>query len=132
MTIINLKNGYYIEIDPLNYTLKQKYIGKTKSGEEKEAVKTLGYYGTMGQAIEEYIRSACRDVTDGETMELKEYAATVDQAARIAAQGISGELGRSAFGFEIDRNFYEKSKNEMLNFKNDGQMSIEDFPEVMP
>lgn len=26
------------------------------------------------------------------------------------------ELGRSAYGFEIDRTFYERAKNEMLNF----------------
>ena len=42
------------------------------------------------------------------------------------------ELGRSAYGFEIDRNFYGKAKNEMLVFENDEQMSISDFPEVMP
>lgn len=41
MTTIALKNGYYIEIDPLNYTLRQKYTGETKSGEEKEAFRTL-------------------------------------------------------------------------------------------
>lgn len=33
------------------------------------------------------------------------------------------ELGRSAFGFEIDRNFYNRAKNEMLNF-NDEQLKI--------
>lgn len=38
------------------------------------------------------------------------------------------DLGRSAFGFEIDRTFYNRAKNEMLNFENeDGQMSISDF-----
>ena len=42
------------------------------------------------------------------------------------------ELGRSAYGFEIDRNFYDRAKNEMLVFENDEQMSIADFPEVMP
>ena len=26
----------------------------------------------------------------------------------------ASNLGRSAFGFEIDRNFYERAKNEML------------------
>ena len=31
------------------------------------------------------------------------------------------ELGRSSFGFEIDRTFYKRAKEEML-----------DFPEVMP
>lgn len=42
------------------------------------------------------------------------------------------ELGRSAFGFEIDRVFYNRAKDEMLNFNSDGQVSIEDFPEVLP
>lgn len=37
------------------------------------------------------------------------------------------ELGRSAYGFEIDRNFYERAKNEMLVFEKDGQMNISDF-----
>lgn len=41
-------------------------------------------------------------------------------------------LGRSAFGFEIDRNFYERAKNEMLKVEKESQMSLEDFPEVMP
>ena len=42
------------------------------------------------------------------------------------------ELGRSAYGFEIDRNFYDRAKNEMLVFDKDEQMSILDFPEVLP
>lgn len=28
------------------------------------------------------------------------------------------ELGRNAFGFEIDRTFYNRAKEEMLNFIN--------------
>jgi site-specific DNA-methyltransferase (adenine-specific) len=39
----------------------------------------------------------------------------------------AAELGRSAYGFEIDRNFYERAKNEMLVFKKENQMSIDDF-----
>lgn len=42
------------------------------------------------------------------------------------------ESGRSAYGFEIDRNFYERAKNEMLMFERDEQMTIEDFLEAMP
>lgn len=34
------------------------------------------------------------------------------------------ELGRSAYGLEIDRTFYERAKNEMLNFA-----AVEDEPE---
>lgn len=37
------------------------------------------------------------------------------------------ELDRSAYGFEIDRNFYNRAKNEMLVFEKYSQMSIEDF-----
>lgn len=39
----------------------------------------------------------------------------------------AAELGRSAYGFEIDRNFYERAKNEMLVFEKDNQMDISDF-----
>lgn len=34
-------------------------------------------------------------------------------------------LGRSAFGFEIDRNFYERAKNEMLNFEEYEQIKLD-------
>ena len=44
----------------------------------------------------------------------------------------AAELERSVYGFEIDRNFYERAKNEMLVFEEDGQMKITDFTEVMP
>lgn len=39
------------------------------------------------------------------------------------------DLGRESYGFEIDRNFYERAKNEMLNFPEPEfkQMSIADY-----
>lgn len=37
------------------------------------------------------------------------------------------ELGRNAYGFEIDRNFYKRATEEMLVFKESGQMKIYDF-----
>lgn len=36
-------------------------------------------------------------------------------------------LGRNAFGFEIDRNFYARAKNEMLADEQERQMEISDF-----
>ena len=44
----------------------------------------------------------------------------------------AAELGRNAYGFEIDRNFYTRAKNEMLVFEEDGQMDISEIPGVMP
>jgi len=37
------------------------------------------------------------------------------------------ELGRSAYGFEIDRNFYQRAKEEMLVFDKEDQMNLFDF-----
>lgn len=39
----------------------------------------------------------------------------------------AAELGRSAYGFEIDRTFYTRAKNEMLVFEKDNQLTIFDF-----
>ncbi len=37
------------------------------------------------------------------------------------------ELGRSAYGFEIDRTFYNRAKNEMLCYERNEQMTIMDI-----
>lgn len=37
------------------------------------------------------------------------------------------ELGRSAYGFEIDRNFYQRAKDEMIVLERNPQMNIKDF-----
>lgn len=36
-------------------------------------------------------------------------------------------LGRNAFGFEIDRNFYTRARDEMLSIEQKQQMEIYDF-----
>lgn len=37
------------------------------------------------------------------------------------------ELGRSAYGFEIDRVFYQRAKDEMLKFDKPAQMTLEEY-----
>lgn len=39
----------------------------------------------------------------------------------------SHELGRISYGFEIDRNFYQRAKDEMLKFEPDNQITIFDL-----
>ena len=94
MTTITLKNGYYIEIDPLNYTLRQKYTGETKSGEKKDAFRTLGHFGNMESAIRKYIELSQLDVLDGERLTLEEYVDSIQKINAIALQGIQEELRR--------------------------------------
>lgn len=88
MTTINLKNGYYIEIDNLNHTLKQRFQGKTKSGETKDSDRTCGYFPNMRGAIEKYIKLCRLDVLDGEYMEMQEYIRQIERIDQIALQGI--------------------------------------------
>lgn len=38
---IELINGYFIEVDELNHTLKQRYQGETKDGEKKPAERII-------------------------------------------------------------------------------------------
>ena len=39
----------------------------------------------------------------------------------------AAELGRSAYGFEIDRKFYKRAAEEMLDYEKNEQMHITDF-----
>ena len=94
MTTITLKNGYYIEIDPLNYTLRQKYTGKTKPGEKKEAFRTFGYFGNMESTIRKYLELTQLNILDGERLTLEEYVDSIQKINAIALQGIQEELRR--------------------------------------
>ena len=51
--MLELNHGYCIESDENQFILRQYYIGKTKDGEPKEAVRTIGYYAKLQQALED-------------------------------------------------------------------------------
>jgi hypothetical protein len=57
---VNLKLGYFVDIDTLNHTLKQHVEPKIKEDGTltKQTEKVIGYYPNMMQAI----RGAKRDV----------------------------------------------------------------------
>ena len=95
MTTITLKNGYYIEIDPLKlHTPAENTPEETKSGEKKEAFRTLGHFGNMESAIRKYIELSQLDVLDGERLTLEEYVDSIQKINAIALQGIQEELRR--------------------------------------
>ena len=80
MTKIEIRDGYFIELDDMNATLKKKYIGKTKDGEEKEAVKTIGYYPKPIDAIERFISLNRLDKMDGAELSISEYVNELKKA----------------------------------------------------
>ena len=73
MNIIELRDGYYIEIDEMNATLRQRYEGKTKAGEKKDADRTIGYYSTPREALKRFVALNRLDKMDGTSLSISEY-----------------------------------------------------------
>lgn len=65
---VMLSDGYSVEIDPLNFALKQKRKITGRDGKEKTAEKVIGYYGSLQQCVEKIIQ--CRQLDDMAGMEI--------------------------------------------------------------
>lgn len=77
---IELINGYFIEVDELNHTLKQTYTGEDKEGNPKECERTIGYFPNVQACLERLFRLVAMDETDKAVISLKEYAECIDKA----------------------------------------------------
>lgn len=65
---VMLSDGYSVEIDPLNFTLKQKRKITGQDGKEKTVEKIVGYYGSLQQCVEKIIQ--CKQLDDMAGMEI--------------------------------------------------------------
>ena len=83
-----LTNGYFIEIDSLNHTLKQKYIGENKNGEEREYERVLGYFSNLENAIERYLLHIQSDGMEDVPLTLDEYLTHVKESNKKAVREI--------------------------------------------
>lgn len=79
MSTVELGHGYFIEIDPLNYTLKERYSGKTKNGSEKESVRTCGYYGNIKDAVRRFVTLVRMDSMEDMVFSMHEYIEAMEQ-----------------------------------------------------
>ena len=95
MVRINLLNGYFIEQEPLNYTLKQIFEGKAKDGSPKESVRTIGYFGDLEGAIKRFLKLNQLDENDGVSVDMKDYVdlikAVNDKACAEILKLVQGE-----------------------------------------
>ena len=87
---IKLFNGYYIEVDDMNCTLRQIYIGEKKTGEKKDAERTLGYFKTVTDALERLFCLNRLDKTNGMELSLTEYINAIKKADSEVMEFLQG------------------------------------------
>lgn len=92
---VKLNHGFFIEIDALNYTLCRKYKGKTRDGQEKEAVKTCGYFGNIESAVKEYLRLVQLENLKDETWSSEKFLLAIDKSNEVAVEKIIKRIGES-------------------------------------
>lgn len=66
--MIELENGYVIQVDEMNNTLQRRSVSK----DGNEYFKTYGYYGSLENALEAYFRIAVAQKLETNTFSLKE------------------------------------------------------------
>lgn len=87
--MIELCNGYYIEIDPMNFTLKKRYIGEKKeTGEKFDANKVCGYFSTLDGALERFVKLNQIDLLPRTSIDLTTYLELVRDANLVAVEAI--------------------------------------------
>lgn len=66
--MIELENGYFIQVDEMNNTLYTRQVSK----EGKEYVRPVGYYSSIGSALEGYYKISVAKKLDTDNFTLKE------------------------------------------------------------
>ena len=85
---IELLNGYFIEVADECNTLKQRYTGKTKKGEEKTCEKFIGYFPKIEDAIERFLKHYQSDILGNLSMDYKTYAEKISIVNKWAVKEI--------------------------------------------
>lgn len=95
--IIQLKNKYFIETDPLNFTLKQSYVGFFKSGEKKETSRIIGHYPSMEMALKRFLDiMRCHEKEDA-IISIEEYINELKKADKENRGFLTGLIGGMKF-----------------------------------
>ena len=89
---ISIINGYYIDVTPNNFTLKQKYIGTRKDGTKKESVKIISHCGSLEQALDLFLRINQVPKESKMAVDLMAYASLVEQSNKEAVRVLKREI----------------------------------------
>ena len=89
---IILINGFYIETDNRNFTLKQKYIGTRKDGTKKDSVKIISHCGSLEQALDLFLRINQVPKEAKIAVDLMAYANYIEQSNKEAVRALKREI----------------------------------------
>ena len=89
---INLINGFYVETDNRNFTLKHKYIGTRKDGTKKESVKIISHCGSMEQALDLFLRINQVPKEAKLAVDLMAYADFIEQSNKESVRALKSDL----------------------------------------
>lgn len=71
---VELIDDYFVEVDELNHTLKQRFEGKTKEGEPKASERIIGYFPNLISCVERVVKLICLAENDNRVISMREYA----------------------------------------------------------
>lgn len=77
--MIELKNGYKIEVDTYNYSLVQDYIGKDKKGKDIEQRRHFGHFLDLDSTLLAYKRRCLKE-------QIEEDIVTLDGCINIVQE----------------------------------------------
>lgn len=77
---IELIDGYFIDIDPLNFTLRQRYAGKKQDGTDRTGFRLYGYYPTLKDALKRFSELVRMDEMEDAAVSLPEYINLIEKA----------------------------------------------------
>ena len=89
---ISLINGYYIEVNNRNFTLRQKYVGTSKDVAKKEYSKIISHCGSLEQALETFLRMNQIPQDSKLSVDLMEYANHIEQSNKEAVRALKREI----------------------------------------
>lgn len=95
--VIQLKNNYFIETDPLNFTLKQSYVGESKDGVKKESSRFIGHYPNMEAALERFLRLMRHAGKEDSIISAEEYINQLKKANKENRDFLSDLIGGIKF-----------------------------------
>lgn len=70
--MINIDDRFYIDIDSMNYILKERKINKSGKNKGSEYFTAIGFYNTVENAFEAYLELMTRETLSGKALTVKE------------------------------------------------------------